>query len=63
MDPDQTALRGTVSSGSTLFAKLLLKSQADDTADDNCCYLQFKGKDTLLGKIAVKIVESSVFPF
>ena len=31
MDPDQTAPLG------------LLKSQADDKADDNCCDWQFKG--------------------
>ena len=40
MDPDP---RGAVWSGSTLFAKWLLKSQADDKADDNCCDWQFKG--------------------
>ena len=38
VDPDQTAPRGAVWSGSTLFAK----SQADDKADDNCCDWQFK---------------------
>ena len=35
VDPDQ--------SGSTLFAKMTSKSQADDKADDNCCDWQFKG--------------------
>ena len=34
---------GVVWSGSTLFAKKWLKSQADDKADDNCCDLQFHG--------------------
>ena len=43
MDPDQTAPRGTVWSGSTLFAKWLLKSQVDDKADDNNSDWQFKG--------------------
>ena len=43
VDPDQTAPRGAVWSGSTLFAKMTLKSQADDIADDNCCDWQFKG--------------------
>ena len=43
VDPDQTALWGAVWSGSKLFAKMrLLKSQADDKADDNCCDWQFK---------------------
>ena len=37
VDPDQTAPRGAVWSGSTLFAKNDLKSQADDKADDSCC--------------------------
>ena len=41
VDPDQTAPRGAVWSGST--QKWLLKSQADDIADDNCCDWQFKG--------------------
>ena len=43
VDPDQTAPKGAVWSGSTLFAEMLLKSQADDKADDNCCVWQFKG--------------------
>ena len=43
VDPDQTAPRRAVWSGSTLFAKWLLKSQAYDKADDNCCDWQFKG--------------------
>ena len=38
-------LKGAVWSGSTLFAKKwLLKSQADDKADDNSCDWRFKGK-------------------
>ena len=43
MNPNHTAPRGAVLSGSTLFAKMTLKSQADDKADDNCCDWQFKG--------------------
>ena len=43
VDPDQTAARGAVCSGSTLFAKWLLQIQADDKADDNCYDWQFKG--------------------
>ena len=43
VDPDQTAPRGTVWSGSTLFAKMTTKSQADEKADDNRCFWQFKG--------------------
>ena len=43
MNPDQTAPRGAVWSGSTLFPKWILKSQADDKADNNCCDWQFKG--------------------
>ena len=43
VDPDQTAPKGAVWSGSTLFAEMTLKSQADDKADDNCCDWQFKG--------------------
>ena len=39
VDPDQTA----VWSGSTLFAKMTFKSQADDKADDNSCDWRFKG--------------------
>ena len=42
VDPDQTAPKA-VWSGSTLFAKMLLKSQADDKADDNICDWHFKG--------------------
>ena len=37
VDPDQTAPL----SGSTLFAKCLLKSQPDDKADDHSCDWQF----------------------
>ena len=39
MDPEQTAPTG--GSGSTLFAKMTLKSQADDKSEDNCCDWQF----------------------
>ena len=48
VDPDQTAPRGAVWSGSTLFAKWILKSQADDKGDDNCCDWHFKGLDAEL---------------
>ena len=37
MDPDQTAL------GPHCLQKWLLKSQADDKADDNSCEWRFKG--------------------
>ena len=43
VDPDLTAPRGAVWSGSTLFAKMTLESQANDKADDNCCDWHFKG--------------------
>ena len=39
MDPDQTAS----DLGPHCLQKLLLKSQADDKADDNCCDWRFKG--------------------
>ena len=42
VDQDQTAPKGAVWSGSILFAKWLLKSQADDKADDNSCDWRFK---------------------
>ena len=42
VDPDQTAPRGAVWSGSTLFAKMTFKITTDDKAD-NCCDRQFKG--------------------
>ena len=43
VDPDQTAPRGAVWSGSTVCKNDFLKSQADDKADDNCCDWQLKG--------------------
>ena len=43
VDPDQTVPKGAVWCGFTLFAKMILKSQADGKADDNCCDWQFKG--------------------
>ena len=43
VDPDQTAPKGAVWSGSTLLQKWLLKSQAEDKADDICCDWHFKG--------------------
>ena len=41
VDPDQTALLDCM--GPHCLQKWLLKSQADDKADDNCCDWQFKG--------------------
>ena len=43
VDPDQTAPRGAVYLGSHCLQKWLLKSQADDKADDNSCDWRFKG--------------------
>ena len=43
VDPDQTAPTGAVWSGSTLFAKMTFKIQAEDKADDNSCDWRFKG--------------------
>ena len=43
VDPDQTAPRGAVWSGLHCLQKWLLKSQADDKADNHCCDWQFKG--------------------
>ena len=40
--PDQTALEQS-DLGPHCLQKLLLKSQADDKADDNCCNWHFKG--------------------
>ena len=42
MNPDQTAPRGPLSSGSTMFASDL-ESQADDKAEDICCDWQLTG--------------------
>ena len=41
VDPDQTAPRGAVWSGSTLFAEMTFK--VEDKADDNSCDWRFKG--------------------
>ena len=46
VDPDQTAPRGLEEQSDLsphCLQKWLLKSQADDKADDNCCDWQFKG--------------------
>ena len=43
MDPDQTAPNKQSDLGPHCLQKWLLKSQADDKADDNCCEWQFKG--------------------
>ena len=42
VDPDQTAQEQS-DLGPHCLQKWLLKSQADDIADDNCCVWQFKG--------------------
>ena len=42
MDPDQTAPKEQSDLGPQCLQKRLLKSQADDKADDNCCDWQFK---------------------
>ena len=41
VDPDQTALKGAVWSGSTLFAEMTFKITSK--ADDNSCDWRFKG--------------------
>ena len=41
VDPDQTAEQSDL--GPRCLQNWLLKSQADDKADDNCCDWQFKG--------------------
>ena len=43
VDPDQTAPRGAVWSGSKLFAEMTFKMTSDDKADDNSCDWRFKG--------------------
>ena len=43
VDPDQTATKGAVWSGSTLFAEMTFKVTGKDKADDNSCDLRFKG--------------------
>ena len=43
VDPDQTAPREQSDLGPHCLQKLLLKSQADDKADDNSCDWHFKG--------------------
>ena len=44
VDQDQTAPKGAISDlGPHCLQKWLLKSQADDKADDNCSDWQFKG--------------------
>ena len=43
MDPNQTAPREAVLSGLHCLQKRLLKSQANDKADNNCCDWKFKG--------------------
>ena len=41
--PDQTAPKEQSDLGPHCLQKWLLKSQADDNADENCCDWQFKG--------------------
>ena len=43
VDRDQTAPKGAVDLGPHCLQKWLLKSQADDKADDNSCDWRFKG--------------------
>ena len=43
VDPDQTAPKEQSDLGPHCFQKWLLKSQADDKADDNSCVWHFKG--------------------
>ena len=43
VDPDQTAPKGPVWYGSTLFAVMTFKVTAEDKADDNSCDWRFKG--------------------
>ena len=43
LDPDQTFLEEQSDLGPHCLQKWLLKSQADDKADDNCCDRRFKG--------------------
>ena len=43
VDPDQTALKEQSDLGPYCLQKWLLKSQADDKADDNSCDWRFKG--------------------
>ena len=43
VDPDQTAPLEQSDLGPDCLQKWLLKSQADDKADDNCCDWRFKG--------------------
>ena len=42
VDPDQTAPKEQSDLGPHCLQKWLLKSQAGDKADDNCCDWQFK---------------------
>ena len=42
VDPDQTAPKGAVWPGSTLFAEMTFKVTAEDKADDNSCDWRFK---------------------
>ena len=43
VDPDQTAPKEAASLGPHCLQKWLIKSQAEDKADDNCCDWQFTG--------------------
>ena len=43
VDPDQTLLKEQSDLGPHCLQKWLLKSQADDKADDNSCDWRFKG--------------------
>ena len=43
VEPDQTAPKGAVWSGATLFAEMTFKITTDEKADNNCCDWRFKG--------------------
>ena len=43
VDPDQNILKEQSDLGPRCLQKWLLKSQADDKADNNCCDWRFKG--------------------
>ena len=53
VDRDQTAPKGA-DMGPHCLHKWLLKSQADDKADNNCCDWWFKGKEKSLSRHRVK---------
>ena len=60
MDPDQTAPEQS-DLGPPVCKKRLLKSQADDKADYNCCHWQFKGLTVKYCLANVKFCSANVF--